>query len=105
MYEIVALIEAMATVTALSMFAKDAVRMLASKRAGGRKRVARGGNSASGQEAGSGGGPEGKRRRAREEGACGSPRPACSLLLSIRVRSATLCLKIGGGARDAGCGA
>ena len=129
MYEIVALLDMLATIAALYMFTKDVVRMPISKRATGRSgearartgargqpyRVARmrqghpaearARTGARGQGAKNGRRPAGGGGRATGAAARGSPHSACSLFLSIRIRSATLRLEIGDDARDAGCGA
>lgn len=101
MHEVQALLEMLATVAALSMFTKDVVRMLASRLTGGR--------DAHGKTIVDAQGAKNGRRFARGGGmgeeVRGKPRLACSLFLSISIRSATLRLRIGTAASDAGCGA
>lgn len=98
MHEIQALLEMLAAVTALSMFTKDVVRMLASRLTGGRR-------DAHGKTIVAKNGRRFARGGGRGVEARGKPRLACSLFLSISIRSATLRLRIGTAARDAGCGA
>lgn len=98
MHEVQALLEMLATVTALSMFTKDVARMLAFRLTGGRRDThGRTIVAKNGRRFARGGG--------RGEEVHGKPRLACSLFLSISIRSATLRLRIGTAASDAGCGA